>query len=246
MAMNDLIRRGYAPTGSLRVALNFGNRVLVGRDASGLPSGISVDLARGLAQAIGCELEFLEYDRAIDVSDSAEAGVWDVCFLAVDPKRGETIEFTEPYVGISGCYLVGARVTAQNSPELVARGHSVGAVEGSAYTLHLSRQPGSDRLVPYPDIFAALAALDSGEVDAIAGIQQAMEGEAGLRPGSRVLQPPFMEIRQAMGLPVGRPEATSHLRAYLADLARSGTVGEILERHGVAASCAIIPAIASD
>lgn len=115
-------------------------------------------------------------------------------------------------------------------------------VDGSAYTLYLARKPGAEHLVYYPDIQAALKALDSGEVAAIAGIKDVMQVEAALREGSRVVEPHFMEILQAMGMPVGRPKAADYLSAFIADLARSGRVGEILERHGVSATCAVIPA----
>ncbi|MEZ5726479.1 MAG: transporter substrate-binding domain-containing protein [Paracoccaceae bacterium] len=232
--------REFAPTGRLRVALNHGNRVLVGRDDKDQPFGISVDLARDLAAHLGLALDFVEYERAVDVSSSATSGVWDVCFLAVDPERAKTIAFTAPYVRIEGCYLAGAGCKAADAGELVALGLPVGSVKGSAYSLTLQRKPGAENLVMFEDIFAALAALDRGEVEAIAGIRQAMEGEAEKRPGSRVLQPPFMEIRQAMAMPQGRPAASAALADFLAEALRSGRVGDILQSHGVARDCAIL------
>lgn len=231
----------YAPAGPLRVALNHGNRVLVSRDETGRPVGISVDLAKRLAETLGLRLEFVEFERAVDVSSSAQADVWDVCFLAVDPKRAETIDFADPYVRIEGCYLASAASGAADADALVASGARVGSVEGSAYSLTLVRKPGAEHLAMYRDIFAALAALDAGEVEAIAGIRQAMEGEAARRPGARVLQPPFMEILQAMAVPRGRPLAAAHLRSFLAGCARNGFVGDVLERHDVERSCAIVP-----
>lgn len=231
----------FAPTGVLRVALNHGNRVLVSRDTAGRPAGISVDLARDLARHLGIKLQFVEFERAVDVSSSAEDGLWDVCFLAVDPERAKTIAFTAPYVRIEGCYLASAHCAAADSGALVASGAPVGSVKGSAYSLTLQRKPGAENLVMFEDIFAALAALDGGEVQAIAGIRQAMEGEAASRPSSRVLLPPFMEIRQAMAMPQGRPAASQALSAFLAEALRSGRVSDILEAHGVARDCAILP-----
>lgn len=232
----------FAPHGVLRVALNHGNRVLVGRHEDGTPFGISVDLARALADHLGLDLAFVEYERAVDVSSSATQDAWDVCFLAVDPERARTIAFTEPYVRIEGCYLAGAHCPADTADALVASGAEVGTVRGSAYTLTLQRKPGAERLVFFENVHAALAALDREEVAAIAGIRQAMEAEAEARPGSRVLLPPFMEIRQGMGLPQGRPAASKALSAFLSEMARSGRVGDILEAHGVDRDCAILPA----
>lgn len=231
----------FAPTGVMRVALNHGNRILVGRTIAGQPEGISVDLARALARHVGVELTFVNYDRAVDVSNAATEDAWDVCFLAVDPERARTIIFTAPYVRIEGSYLAAPSCNAQDSASLVASGAAVGTVKGSAYTLTLQRLPGADRLVVFEDINEALAALDAGRVSAIAGIKAVMEKEAALRPGARVLEPAFMEIRQAMAMPQGRPEASAALAAFLADLARRGVTGNILQAHGVDPSCAMLP-----
>lgn len=231
----------FAPTGTLRVALNHGNRVLVARDDTGAACGISVDLAHALAEHLGIGLTFVEFERAVDVSASADKEIWDVGFLAVDPERARTIAFTDPYVRIEGCYLAGPQCPAADAHELVGSGVLVGTVEGTAYTLTLRRKPGAEFLVVHEDIFAALDALDAGEVAAVAGIRQAMEGEAALREGARVVFPPFMEIRQAMAMPKGRHTASAALSAFLADILRNGTVGDILEAHGVDRHCALLP-----
>jgi len=231
-----------APTGTLRVALNHGNRVLVSRDQAGQAQGITVDIARALAEKLGLPLAFVEKERAIDVSSIASEGVYDVCFLAVDPERAKTISFSAPYIRIEGSYLVACACLTANGRTLVSEGHKVGTVEGSAYTLDLARKPGAEHLTLYPDINVALKALDDGEVVAIAGIKNVMEAEASRRPGARVVEPPFMEILQAMGMPVGRPQAAQYLNEFVTDMALSGRTGEILERHGISATCAVVPA----
>lgn len=238
--MQDL-KTEYAPTGFLRVALNHGNRILVTRAADGSPRGIAVDLAKALAAELDLELSFVEYDRAVDVSNTATSGAWDICFLAVDPKRAEVLDFTAPYVRIEGRYLAGPRCNAQTSDELVASGRPVGTVEGSAYSLTLQRQPGAEHLVVFPDIFAMLAALDANEIVAAAGIGDVMDAEAALRPGARTLQPPFMEIRQAMAIVKGRPMAARHLQDFVRTRLMAGVVGDILEAHGVGRQNAVLP-----
>lgn len=94
--------QAIAPSGVLRVALNHGNPVLVGRDDMGAPIGITPDLARGFAQSRGLALRFINFDRAVDVSACADQDAWDLAFLAVDPTRAETIAFSDPYLRIEG------------------------------------------------------------------------------------------------------------------------------------------------
>lgn len=233
--------RDYAPGGRLRVAINHGNVILAGRDAAGAPKGISVDLARALAAELGCEAEFVEFDRAVDVSSRAEADVWDLCFLAVDQTRAQVIGFSQPYIRIEGNYIVAEASGATTPEDVVGLDLQIGIVEGSAYALHLARVPGAARLVSFANIAEARAALAGGNIDGLAGIRRAMEGIAAALPGMHVVEKPFMEIRQAMGVPAGRDRALSHLSAFLAVRARDGTVARILEAHGVDRDCAVMP-----
>ncbi|MBD3764100.1 MAG: transporter substrate-binding domain-containing protein [Rhodobacterales bacterium] len=224
----------YAPGGVLRVAINHGNPILAGRDAAGAPTGISVDLARALAARLGVAPVFLAFDRAADVSAAADRDAWDLCFLAVDPQRAQTIAFTRPYVGIEGRCLVPPGSAAQDAGDVLRLSLRIGAVEGSAYALHLSRAPGAAQLVLFAGLTAAVAALDAGAVDGLAGIGQAMQALAAARPGARVLTPPFMQIRQAMGLPEGRTAALAHLQAFLSATAADGTPAAIHDAPGPA------------
>src|SRR5712691_1021716 len=95
-----------APSGKLRAAINFGNPVLAQKDpATGDARGVTGDLARELTRRLGVPVEFVPFDTAGKVSDSATTGVWDICFLAIDPVRAKGIEFTGPYVVIEGVYI---------------------------------------------------------------------------------------------------------------------------------------------
>lgn len=239
MAISEDVRSAFAPTGKLRVALNHGNRVLIGRDEGGHPVGITAELAEILANELELPYRFVNYERAGDVSGSATQDAWDVCFLAVDPDRATVIDFTQPYIRIEGCYLVSEAANAVRASDVVENGLRIGAVKGSAYTLHLARAAGAENLVQFPDFGTAMSEFDRGRIDGIAGVRQAMAAEVVSRPGSRLLEPPFMEILQAMGLPAGRDPAINHLRNFLAERSRSGIIGDILARNGVARECAL-------
>ena len=237
----ETLRQQVAPSGVLRAALNHGNRILVSCDTEGAARGITVDLARLLAERLQLPLTFEHYERAVDVANAAGTGSYDLCFLAVDPLRAEVLDFTAPYVAIEGAYLAGPDCAAQDAAELVMNGEPVGTVDGSAYTLHLSRQPGADHLRVFSDIDAAIAALSGGAVSAVAGIGAVMQAEAEKLPGARVLSPPFMTIRQAMAVPRTHPGARAYVEGFLEELLLSGELGGILERHGVPAECAVVP-----
>ncbi|WP_378944325.1 transporter substrate-binding domain-containing protein [Mesorhizobium sp. ANAO-SY3R2] len=223
-----------APCGRLRFALNHGNVVLVQRSYDGQAKGITVDLANELCRHLGVEPEFRHYERAGDVSSSAAADEWDICFLAVDPLRAKTITFTEPYVAIEGCFLVRDGCEAGAAVDVDRLGLKIGVTKASAYSLFLKREAKGAAIVEFPTAEETFEALDTGKVDGLAGVRKAMEQFRDRRSGLRVIQEPFMSIGQAMGLPAGRPEAADFLLRYVTEIKANGFVSTVLERSGEA------------
>src|SRR4051794_39150373 len=126
MTTSSSLRASLAPTGSLRVAINFGNPVLARREADGSAGGITVDIGRELARRVGVPVSFVGYDQAGDVFAALASQAWDVCFLAIEPVRAAQIEFTEPYVLIEGVYLVPQGSRLQSASEVDRAGTRVG------------------------------------------------------------------------------------------------------------------------
>ena len=104
--MLSAARAELTPTGPLRVGINFGNTVLAGKDVNGAPAGIAADLAKELARRLSVPIEFVTYEAAGRMAAGAQAGDWDVAFLATDPDRANQILFTPPYLEIDTTYLV--------------------------------------------------------------------------------------------------------------------------------------------
>ena len=103
------VRAELAPAGKLRVGLNYGNFLLVLKDAAGgEPQGIAPDLARELGRRVGVPVEFVRFDQAGKMADAVTTGVWDVAFLAAEPARADVIAFTAAYLEIEATYLVPA------------------------------------------------------------------------------------------------------------------------------------------
>ncbi len=100
------IVKEFAPTGTLRAAINQGNTVLAQKGRNGEALGITVDLARELARRLGLPIELVTFDAAGKVFEALKRGVWDIAFLAVEPVRAAEIDFTAPYVLIEGTYMV--------------------------------------------------------------------------------------------------------------------------------------------
>ena len=228
------LRSDLAPTGTLRVGINYGNPVLAIKDsANGDLRGVAVDLARELSTRAGLPINLVGYDSAGKMVEALQAGGWDIAFLAIDPGRAEQISFTAPYLEIEGTYLVPAKSPLRAIADIDREGVRVGISSGSAYDLFLSRSLQHAELVRAPNPNGAFELIVSGKVDVVAGVKQHLIANAAKLPGSRVLDGRFMAIQQALGISKGRDAGLKYLREFIEDVKASGLVAQAIEKAGV-------------
>lgn len=228
------VRSDLAPTGKLRVGINYGNPVLAARDAiGGELRGVAVDLARELGVRAGLPLELVGYEAAGQMVEGLRAGAWDVAFLAIDPGRAGEIDFTAPYIEIEGTYAVPLGSPVGAIAEVDRNEVRIAVSANSAYDLFLARSLQHAELVRAPDPNAAFELLVAGKVNVVAGVKQALITNAEKLPGSRVLDGRFMAIQQALGIPKGREAGAKYLREFIEEVKASGLVARTIEKAGV-------------
>lgn len=232
---SDALARALAPQGRLRASINVGNPILAHRVAStGEPGGVSVDLARALAEELDVAVELVVFEQAVLSVDAVRNEQADVGFFAIDPARGEGLHFTAPYVLIEGSYLVPRDSTVLDNAEADREGIQVAVIRGSAYDLFLSRELRAAQIERLADAPAVLQSVKAGQVAVAAGIRQLLENWASQDASLRVLPGRFMVIEQAMGVPAGRGAAAAQaLSEFVERMKASGFVAEALARHGV-------------
>jgi len=223
-----------APTGILRVGINYGNPVLATRDpASGDLRGVAVDLARELGRRVDLPLELVAFESAGKMFDAVKSAAWDVAFLAIDPGRADQISFTAPYIEIEGTYLVPSGSTVHALGDVDRAGVRIGVSEKSAYDLFLSRSLQHAQLMHAPDPNSAFELIVAGKVDVVAGVRQHLVANSQKLPGSRVLEGRFMSIQQALGIPKGRDAGAAYLCEFIEEVKASGFVARAIEKAGV-------------
>jgi polar amino acid transport system substrate-binding protein len=235
MTVNQSIVAAFTPTRTLRASINLGNPILANPDpATGEPVGVSVDLARGLAERLGVELQLVVFDAAGKSVEAVTAEQADIGFFAIDPLRGEGIAFTAAYVLIEGAYLVQAGSPLKANEEVDRAGHRVAVGTGSAYDLYLTRELREARIVRAPTSPAVVDTFIAQGLEVAAGVKQQLRADAARIPGLRLLPGRFMVIQQAMGTPRSRGEAANlFLRQYVEEMKASGFVSQALARHGI-------------
>ncbi|HVV21298.1 MAG TPA: transporter substrate-binding domain-containing protein [Pseudonocardiaceae bacterium] len=222
-----------APTGVLRVAINLGNPVLAqGTPAD--PSGVTVDIAREIGRRLDVPVELLCYDAARKSYEAMATGRADLCFLAIEPAREESVAFTAPYVVVEGVFAVPVGSAIATLADVDTDGVRIGVKRGSAYDLFLTRTVRHAEVVRGEDGVDAFLAQG---LEVAAGIRQPMTAFVQAHPDVRLLDGRFMEIRQAVGTTKDkRPETLEFLRNVVAELKANGFVAESLRRSGQSAS----------
>jgi len=234
------VRSEFAPTGTLRAAVNFGNIVIAQKDpAGGDPRGVGPDLARELARRLGVPIAYVTYDTAGKVADAVNQDAWDIAFLAGDPKRANEIAFSAPYVLIEGTYLVRKDSPLKGVADFDRQGVRIAAGLNTAYDLHLSRTLKNAQLVRAPTSEAALHEfLGDRSLDACAGVRNFLEAAARKDPSLRVIGDSYLVIGQAAGVPKARAQAARYLAAFIEEAKASGFVADALRRSGAEATVA--------
>ena len=223
-----------APTGTLRVGINFGNALLTSKDPkTGAEGGIAVDLGRELSRRLGVSMTIVPYTSAGAMADGAKAGAWDVAFLATDPDRASEIAFTAPYVEIDSTYLVPAGSPIETMADVDKPGVRIAVSEKSAYDLYLSRALKQATLVRTPGVDASVAMFFRDNLDALASLKPVLVELAEKHPGSRVIEGRFTSVQQAVGTPKGRDAAAAYLRAFVEDAKAAGLIAQVIQKNGI-------------
>jgi len=227
------VRADLASTGTLRAAINYGNFILATRDrATGESRGVAIDLAHEVGRRLGVPLEIAAYDSVAIMGDAAPSGVWDIAFLGSDPKREALMSFTAAYLEIEATYLVPDVSPLRTAAEVDRDGIRVAAPARANYELYLSRNLTHAKLVSTASADAAFDLLSGGQVDAVAGLTQALLDRLPKLPRSRILSGRFMGVQQSIAVPKGRDAGLAYLRSVVEDAKASGLVARAIERTG--------------
>ena len=225
----DQARADLAPAGRLTAAINLGNPVLAQGDAE-QPIGITVDIAHEIATRLDADLDFVCFDAARKSFEALVTGPATLAFLAVEPARARDVTFTEPYVLIDGVYAVPDAAPHRTPADIDTDGVRIGVKEGSAYDLFLTRTLEHATIVRGADGTTVFA--EQG-LDVAAGIRQPVTAYVNSNPGLRILDEPFMQIRQALATRRGaQADTTAWLDSLLDELLATGFVEEALRRSG--------------
>lgn len=222
----------------LRVGINLGNMLLVtDRKPDGTPVGVAPDMAARIAAALGVPVQYNCFPTPGEVGDAIDS--WDICLIAIEPKRAETIDFCAPYVQIEATYLVPAGSPLQKIEDVDKPGIKIAVPARAAYDLYLTRTLKHAELVHGQGLPGTFEMFKQGRQDALAGLTPALLENAKEMPGSRVLPGRYTSIKQSVGTKHGKPALKALVEKILAEAVADGTVRGLIDKHGVTGKLAV-------
>ena len=224
-----------APTGILRAAINLSNPLLVtGKAANGDPQGVSPDMAKAIADALGVTLQYVTFPSPGALADAMAKGEWDIGLIAEEPARAQTIKFSSAYVEIEATYMVPSGSALTSIDQVDSTGTRIAISARSAYDLYLTRTLKNAELVRAGGLGAAFELFANEKLDALAGLRPALIEDAAKMPGAKILPGQFTAVQQAIGCnPKGKAGA-AFVRAFVEEAKSGGLIATLIDKHGVA------------
>ena len=232
--MIDLISKKLAPTGILRVGINMSNFLLVsGVNSSGLPKGVSPDLGERIAKELNVPHKLVQYKRPGELADAVNKNQWDIGNIAFEPKRAETIDFSNAYVNIDANFLVRKIDNFKTNEDVSKARVKIAVAERSAYDLWLSENFKDIELIRATSIQNSHILFNEGKADILAGLKPKLIEELSKNNKLKIIEDPFTFIKQSVGVKKGNPQVIKFLNGLISKLIKDGFIEHLLKKYKV-------------
>lgn len=225
-----------APTGTLRVAVLTSNPIIGTRHPkTGEITGTTVTLARELAKRADVEVRMIEFTAIPLLMQQANAGLWDIAVVAVDPARRAVVDFAPAHLSADRflTVLVPPGSTATKMEDIDQPGKRIAAVRAAAPLMILERTLKHATVVPAANENEAFALMRDGQAEGYAQNRFMLRARAATLPGSRVLDDAFAGLQLAFAVPKNRPEAAKFVADFVEEMKRTGGVQLAIDAAGM-------------
>lgn len=194
------------------------------RDASGTPTGVSVDLANALGAKLGqpVEIQNLPFAGLIPALKTAKIDLI-ISSMTATPERAQSIDFSEPYLKTGLCLLVSAKSDIQSIADADRAGRAVAVVKGTTAHVFAGQKIKAARVLVFDKPAACVLEITQGKSDAFLIDQMtALENWQKNLATTRAVLAPFQEEQWAIGLRKGSDDLRAKVNAFLAEYRATG------------------------
>lgn len=225
-----------APTGRLRIAIAISpapGPFWAGRNSSGEPAGVSVDLGRAMAKSLGTPAELVIYENSGAITDAGPSGAWDVTFVPMDAERARKLDFGPVYNVGESTFLVRPGAPIATLADVDKPGVRVLGVSDTTTIRAIGAWLKNTKVTGVGTVEAIMAQLKSGEADAFGMSREALQDLSRDLPGSHVLPGFFFQAKTATAVPKGHSAALEFVSAFIAEAKTSGLLRKAFDQNGL-------------
>ena len=185
-------------------------------------SRASIDLVRA-------DVAFAGYAGIPPLLQGFDRGEWTIGLTATAPN----LATARPHLGVENTYLVRGTAPFQGVADVDRAGVRVSVAQGNNTDTYLTANLRAATLIRFPTVPDALAALQSGAVDAFAGARDTALGFLPQLPGGRVLPDAFATFYLGISVGTDRVDALAYLNGFVERAKRSGLIQTAVNRAGL-------------
>jgi polar amino acid transport system substrate-binding protein len=229
-AANDI-----APGGTLRVVYLGSNPAQAVQDrTTGAIRGASADLARELGKRLGTPVEIKPVANPAAVIDAVSGGQADIGFVAYEPSRAGTVEFSQTYMLVQQSFLVPEDSTIRAVADVDRAGQKIAGVRNDSITLFMKRKLKVATLLEIENDPAEIKRmLSAKEIDAFGANRQRLTTLMKDTPGTRLLPDSLFGVPQTIIVPKGKPEALAAVNRFIDEARASGFLQSAITASGI-------------
>lgn len=224
-----------APAGTLRAVYLGSNPAQATRDpATGAARGAAYDLTVELGKRLGVAVDFKPLANPAAVIAAVGGGEADIGFVAYEPSRAGTVEFSQTYMLVQQTFVVLDGSSLRALADLDRAGLKVAGVRNDSISLYLRRHLKQATLVEIENNPAETKRmLAAREIDAFGANRQRLTTFAAEMPGTRLLPDNLFGVPQNIIVPKGKAAALEAVNRFIDDMRASGHLKSVIERSGI-------------
>src|SRR5262245_39492929 len=224
-----------APGGTLRAVYIGTNPPQASRDpATGVTRGPSYDLTVELAKRLGIAVDVKPVAGPAAVIAAVSAGEADIGFVAYEPSRAGTIEFSQTYLLVQQSFIVLDGSSIRTIADTPRPAHNIAGWRYHSSPLYLRRQLKQATLFEIANNPAETKRmLAAKEIDAFGASRPRLSALVGETPGTRLLPDNLFGVPQTVIVPKGKATALEAVNRFIDDARAAGLLKAAIERSGV-------------
>lgn len=216
--------------GKVLIAMDLGSPPYAFPDANQQPQGSDVETAQMLAKDMGVELEIVPTNGQGRIPSllSKKADLV-IATFSYTPERAKTVAFSDPY-SFTRSVIFGEKGTKISSLDDLI-GKKTGVARGTTPDQQLGKLlPGGADIIRYDDDATTIAALASGQIDALGTADNRFLTLEERFPGRFEIKYEVDQYYLGIGLRLGNPELLDYLNKWVAANMENGKLPAIYEK----------------